>query len=781
MLVCPVCHHELPLPSLPPTDLSSSTSSHGLPPPSPKFTKIDGGACSTPPTTKTIPLCHVTPSCQRHSSVTCTHSSSSCRLRASCHVFPYTCGCSLNNYHQLQQQQARLLDQSSNHHRASLPTNSLFVVNHGQQATSHFLNGAHSSSSLSHHHHTSGHDHQNTAIDLSGLKLGSNNFTSCPTSPLPNTTNGNGVAWPVSSADVSQAHHFNSKLMCGGKNSEPPSHQCCPKQFQSNLQRAPSLVQQGSNGLQCPEEQLAALHHVCLNGSCGGSKPGYRRQLSCPNGPCAAAITCPCVPEHQSLHSMNSTPLPCSDLCNLSNNCELNSTTITSTTTTTLPHNQKLSTQIQLQYSDSVQQYPVSQQHATENNIVILNSTGGGGFIFERKSPSRTNSPELKFTVSLPSQNKTDSGRNSPLGSDSNTISFDRETLLQTLASLPPVGSCAGNTHNSSFSSTSSNDFSNISSSLNSSTVTASTRRLSPEEFSSCSSSSSSSPISFQQPKDSKQDLSVNQLHHLHDVKTRCQDTANEMTVSSLNGRFTLNVRSVIIPNPGCERLPQMPPKPTDEWTSTDDARVLRNARSELEESGFYYGGLTWRDANDVLAAASEGSFLVRDSFSGRCLYALSIKTAVGPTSVRIEYERGKFMLQSESRAREGVPQRPCVVGLVQAYTETFNPSDVWVDHSGRTVSSISVTKPLRQKPASLQHFARLAYHRKPEIHAGMYDTLPALIKAYISSYSHTCWPDSCNISLCDLLIVKLFISYLFLGKKGLVPLLLMIYCYMWY
>ncbi|KAA0186248.1 suppressor of cytokine signaling 2-like [Hyalella azteca] len=174
-------------------------------------------------------------------------------------------------------------------------------------------------------------------------------------------------------------------------------------------------------------------------------------------------------------------------------------------------------------------------------------------------------------------------------------------------------------------------------------------------------------------------------------------------------------------------------------WTSTDDSIVLQRARAELEECGWYYGGLTWKEAGSVLAGSSEGSFLVRDSWSGRCLYALSLQTARGPTSVRIEYESGKFRLESETSARDGVPQRSSVVALVQAYTQTSHPAHVWVDHSGQTVSAISVKKPLRKNPPSLQHLSRLAYNASPVKVSLLDSRIPTLLKTYLESYPHAC------------------------------------------
>lgn len=84
--------------------------------------------------------------------------------------------------------------------------------------------------------------------------------------------------------------------------------------------------------------------------------------------------------------------------------------------------------------------------------------------------------------------------------------------------------------------------------------------------------------------------------------------------------------------------------------------------------TGWYWGGMTASDAQSVLQAASEGTFLVRDSSHPLYMLTLSVRTKRGPTNVRIEYSCGRFRLDSSSPARPRLLSFPDVPSLVQHY-----------------------------------------------------------------------------------------------------------------
>ncbi|KAF7665836.1 hypothetical protein LDENG_00129290 [Lucifuga dentata] len=116
-------------------------------------------------------------------------------------------------------------------------------------------------------------------------------------------------------------------------------------------------------------------------------------------------------------------------------------------------------------------------------------------------------------------------------------------------------------------------------------------------------------------------------------------------------------------------------------------------------------------------------------------MLALSVKTSYGPTSVRIEYSRGSFRLDSISPGLPDLQSFPNVLSLIQHYTGSGNTAH------GQAVSVGNIqpkTKPVRAKDSgvplklvrplhrqeafsSLQHLTRLTINR----HTNSPDQLP--------------------------------------------------------
>ena len=108
----------------------------------------------------------------------------------------------------------------------------------------------------------------------------------------------------------------------------------------------------------------------------------------------------------------------------------------------------------------------------------------------------------------------------------------------------------------------------------------------------------------------------------------------------------------------------QLPP-PVSSCAASPDPdtteAVLARCRAQLAECGWYHGRLSWQQSRALLAAAEEGTFLVRDSQDPRFLYSLSLARAPeddGPTSIRILFARGKFSLDADER----IPPAPAEV-----------------------------------------------------------------------------------------------------------------------
>ncbi len=78
---------------------------------------------------------------------------------------------------------------------------------------------------------------------------------------------------------------------------------------------------------------------------------------------------------------------------------------------------------------------------------------------------------------------------------------------------------------------------------------------------------------------------------------------------------------------------------------------------------------MTASEARDALIGASEGTFLVRDSSHPLYLFTLSVQTWRGPTNVRIEYDSGRFRLDSSFPARSSLLSFSALPSLMQHYT----------------------------------------------------------------------------------------------------------------
>lgn len=678
--------------------------------------------------------CHITPTC--HVSRTC-HVTPACHVRAPCHVTPYVCGCSLShNSQSLQQESTTKRNNSSLSHTSSQCSHNV------DQSVISPLNNS-----------------MQTPLDMLNFKL--SNLSSCPTSPSIHLNQCN--PWSHLGAQNSSKELLNSQHFFQPPTNEhfPNVHQCSSSQHCSFHSLGHHHSQQnfhqnlGSSNVypNVPELQATCVNSLCPN----EQKIAFSRQLSCPNAPsCGFLVSCSCMQNQQQfndkqqqhnnffLHQQrehkqfdNNCKSPMNvDVPEISQFCMSGSQQ---------PEQQwlHLSEQLKLQHQTNEFCFQSELPRNKGDNIVILNSSSGGGMIIERKEPPRSNSPELKMTLSLPISNSvSNSGSSSPIAV--NSFSFDRETLLQTLASLPTIATPTSSVLVSQSTGTNQSNpvlafsFSNNQSS-HAPQMFSTIPSVSPVQ--STNSSGSPSPVSFINNERLACPDEIMNRNSAFDFGT-FNLLSNPSSASNINNHFITSTNQMF---PGVQPATQPHPTakqvsvPAHEWTSLDDDRVLRMARAELEESGWYYGGLTWREAGAVLAGSPEGSYLVRDSWSGRCLYALSLQTSRGPTSVRIEYENGKFRLESETGARDGVPQKSSVVALVQAYTQTSNPAHVWVDHSGQTVSAISVKKPLRKIPPSLQHLARLSFNSSPAKPDLLDSRIPNLIKAFLNSYPHSC------------------------------------------
>ncbi|XP_035210876.1 suppressor of cytokine signaling 2-like [Stegodyphus dumicola] len=192
-----------------------------------------------------------------------------------------------------------------------------------------------------------------------------------------------------------------------------------------------------------------------------------------------------------------------------------------------------------------------------------------------------------------------------------------------------------------------------------------------------------------------------------------------------------------------------------------DDLKRLISNDLKLRLSGYYYGNLSWVDASHLLKQCKVGTFLVRDSEHCSYLYALSVQTRRGPTSCRIEYDHGRFRLDSSEELTDKMPRFECVTDLVDHYVQLTKNlprkssvkelSPVWLDMDEENSMDVPVQiyKPLYKGVRSLQHICRvnmvrIQRERYPSmslsrtIEENEYKVLPTVLKDYLKEYPYS-------------------------------------------
>lgn len=185
-------------------------------------------------------------------------------------------------------------------------------------------------------------------------------------------------------------------------------------------------------------------------------------------------------------------------------------------------------------------------------------------------------------------------------------------------------------------------------------------------------------------------------------------------------------------------RLPQV--------SSNVDLERLGRTLYGLEEGRLYYTDLDSTAARALLQDSPEGTFLVRDSSDPKYLFSLSVKTARGATSVRVEYFRGYFQLDCEDAMKRKLPRFETLLDLLDFHSAVSRDSAGgqyrWLESSRRKDMVMRLTTPRRHSPPSLCHLARVAVNQNLEdLHLPSRSTdllpLPVKIKQYLREYPY--------------------------------------------
>ncbi|XP_072312435.1 suppressor of cytokine signaling 3-like [Eucyclogobius newberryi] len=135
----------------------------------------------------------------------------------------------------------------------------------------------------------------------------------------------------------------------------------------------------------------------------------------------------------------------------------------------------------------------------------------------------------------------------------------------------------------------------------------------------------------------------------------------------------------------------------------------------KLQESGFYWGAVSGRDAGALLRAEPPGTFLVRDSSDHHHFFALSVQTPRGIKNLRIHSQDEGFFLQRDPLSAQQPPRFDCVLKLIAHYmgkghaigAHGNNGRHVYLIHSGGEKVALELRRPLCASMSSLQHLCR--------------------------------------------------------------------------
>ncbi|XP_041374015.1 uncharacterized protein LOC121387070 [Gigantopelta aegis] len=88
--------------------------------------------------------------------------------------------------------------------------------------------------------------------------------------------------------------------------------------------------------------------------------------------------------------------------------------------------------------------------------------------------------------------------------------------------------------------------------------------------------------------------------------------------------------------------------EPSNELTTSDYHEAFMESMSQLKDCGWYWGPLSYSEAQSMLMTKPDGSFLVRDSSSENYILSLSFKCMGTVCHTRIEHHKGVFSFFSQ-------------------------------------------------------------------------------------------------------------------------------------
>ncbi|XP_053114267.1 suppressor of cytokine signaling 2 isoform X3 [Hemicordylus capensis] len=132
--------------------------------------------------------------------------------------------------------------------------------------------------------------------------------------------------------------------------------------------------------------------------------------------------------------------------------------------------------------------------------------------------------------------------------------------------------------------------------------------------------------------------------------------------------------------------------------------------------------------------AVTESSEAQRLDFAMRELRC-SVKTSAGPTNLRIEFQDGKFRLDSIICVRSRLRQFESVVHLIEYYVLMCRDRRTLSEIPSNGTVHLYLNKPLYHSTQSLQHHCRIAINRYTNEIQEL--PLPTRIKDFLKEYRY--------------------------------------------
>ncbi|XP_061087019.1 suppressor of cytokine signaling 3-like [Conger conger] len=167
-------------------------------------------------------------------------------------------------------------------------------------------------------------------------------------------------------------------------------------------------------------------------------------------------------------------------------------------------------------------------------------------------------------------------------------------------------------------------------------------------------------------------------------------------------------------------------------FSSRRQQQLVTAAERKLQESGFYWGPLSGREAGALLGPQPPGTFLLRDSAHQQHFFTLSLRTATGTKNLRIDCDSTAFSLQTDPSSPHNPPRFTCLLQLLQHYMalgpsssspspsssspspsssspspSSSSPSPSYFISSGGEKVPLELLRPLCSSMVSLQHLCR--------------------------------------------------------------------------